>query len=105
MKKISIITLLLSVVALATQAQVKIGNNPSTINPDAFMELNASGTAKKGLLNARVALSATNLSAPLTAHVEGMTVYNTATAGTGNTAVTPGYYYNDGTSWVRIQAK
>src|SRR5690606_9320337 len=40
--------------------------------------------------------------APLTAHVEGMTIYNTATAGTGATAVTPGYYYNDGAKWVRI---
>src|SRR5690606_15627145 len=35
---------------------------------------------------------------------EGMTVYNTAntTATEGETAVTPGYYYNDGTQWVRI---
>lgn len=32
-----------------------------------------------------------------------MTVYNTATAGSGATAVKPGYYYNDGTRWVKLQ--
>ncbi|RXM52847.1 hypothetical protein BOQ60_26235, partial [Chryseobacterium sp. CH1] len=50
----------------------------------------------------RVALVATNNSAPLTSHVAGMTVYNTAT----NTSVAanpvyPGEYYNDGTQWQR----
>lgn len=29
-------------------------------------------------------------------------VYNTATAGSGNTAVTPGVYYNNGTTWQRV---
>lgn len=31
-----------------------------------------------------------------------MTVYNTASTGTGATAVTSGEYYNDGTQWVRL---
>src|SRR5690606_687566 len=31
-------------------------------------------------------------------------VYNTATAGIALNAVTPGYYYNDGSGWVRLAA-
>src|SRR5690606_5867905 len=31
-------------------------------------------------------------------------VYNTATAGIAPNAVTPGYYYNDGSGWVRLAA-
>src|SRR5690606_10261243 len=85
--------------AIAQVSQQKIGQNPLTINPNAALEIESSN---KGLLLPRLELQATNLAAPLTAHVEGMTVYNTATAGTGETAVSPGYYYNDGTQWVRI---
>jgi hypothetical protein len=47
----------------------------------------------------------TNLVSPLTAHIAGMVVYNTATAGSGTTAVSPGFYYNNGTEWVRLAAK
>jgi hypothetical protein len=36
----------------------------------------------------------------MTAHVAGMTIYNTATTGD----VTPGLYYNDGTQWIKIAA-
>jgi hypothetical protein len=32
----------------------------------------------------------------------GLLVYNTATAGTGATAVTPGFYYFSGSAWVRL---
>lgn len=85
--------------SLTTFAQVGIGTtNP---NGNALLELDASATPG-GLLLPRVALVATNEVAPLTAHLAGMTVYNTATAGTGINRVTPGYYYNDGGQWVRI---
>ncbi len=81
--------------------QVGIGTtNPNT---DALLDVDAS-TTLGGLLLPRVTLSATNNFAPLTAHVAGMTVYNTATAGTAPDNVTPGYYYNDGAKWVRIAA-
>lgn len=86
-------------VATAQVAQQKVGDNPTIINPNAVLELES---ADKGLLLPRLALTSTDSFAPLTAHVAGMTVYNTAVAGTGETAVTPGYYYNDGTQWVRI---
>lgn len=86
------VCLLIGVVA---RAQVKVGNNPTTINTNSVLEMESTN---KGMLLPRLSLSSTSSFAPLAAHVAGMTVYNTATAGD----VTPGFYYNDGTKWVRI---
>lgn len=86
-------------ISFAQVTQQKIGDNPTIINPNAALQVDSS---TKGLLLPRLGLTATNNFAPLLAHVAGMTVYNTATVGTGLTAVTPGYYYNDGTQWVRV---
>ncbi|MDR6406513.1 MULTISPECIES: hypothetical protein [Chryseobacterium] len=78
-------------------AQVGIGTASPNIN--AILELNSSN---KGLILPKVALTATNNAAPLTAHVAGMTVYNTATnTSSAANAVYPGEYYNDGTKWMR----
>ncbi len=98
-----IVITLLSGFGNTAKAQQKVndGSVASTaINVNAIAEYQ---TNKRGLLLPRIALSATNLAAPLTAHVEGMTVYNTAYAGTSPNDVTPGWYYNDGTKWVRLQ--
>jgi hypothetical protein len=76
-------------------AQMKLGDNPTTTNTNALLEME---TTNKGLLLPRVALTSTTAFAPLTAHVAGMAVYNTATAGD----VTPGYYFDNGTAWVRV---
>jgi hypothetical protein len=75
-----------------------VGIGTTTPNADANLDL---GATNKGLLLNRVALSAANLPAPLSAHVAGMVVYNTATAGTAPNNVSPGMYYNDGVRWVR----
>jgi hypothetical protein len=91
-----IIYTLLLFIAVTVNAQVKVGNNPTTINSNAVVEMEASN---KGMLLPRVTLTATDNPAPLTAHVPGMMVYNTATGGTGKTAVVPGIYLNDGTKW------
>ncbi|WCM41297.1 hypothetical protein MG290_10045 [Flavobacterium sp. CBA20B-1] len=80
--------------ALAS-AQVKIGGTDGIPNPNAMLEVEATN---KGILLPRVELSSTTLPAPLTGHVQGMTVYNTVTTGD----VVPGQYYNDGTKWNRI---
>ncbi|MEO0043078.1 MAG: hypothetical protein RL329_2526 [Bacteroidota bacterium] len=95
MKKSLIAVTLLFFVMAQADAQIKLGNNPTTINADALLEIESTN---KGLLLPRVALTNTTAFAPLTAHVAGMSVYNTATAGD----VTPGNYYNDGSKWVRI---
>lgn len=89
------ITMLFTV---SIQAQVKVSDQPlgaNPVNPDAVLEVES---VNKGLLMPRIALTATTNAAPLSAHVEGMFVYNTATTGD----VTPGNYYNDGTQWVKV---
>lgn len=101
MKSVSILTGIMALpFMMFAQQRVSDGTANAAINPNAVLELQSNN---KGLLNSRVALQATNLAAPLAAHVAGMTVYNTATAGSGATAVKPGYYYNDGTRWVKLQ--
>lgn len=102
-EQISLAILMVSLIINNTHAQVGIiNNNP---NKDATLDLNnTDGTAKKGLLLAKVALVATTSSSPMSAHTEGIHIYNTATNGTGNTQVTPGEYYNDGTKWIRISS-
>lgn len=94
------LTLLLWCMATITYSQVGIPNNDP--NKNAVLDLNQTdGTSTKGLLLPKVALNNTYDYNPMEAHVEGMKVYNTATAGTGIYAVTPGEYYNDGTQWIR----
>lgn len=87
----------LSAVLFSTvmSAQVKIGGTDGIPNASAMLEVQSTN---KGILLPRVALTSTTAFAPLAAHVAGMTVYNTATAGD----VTPGQYYNDGTKWNKI---
>lgn len=99
------ITVLLFIFSLCffenASSQVGIG----TTNPDSNSKLDINSTIAEpgGLLLPRVALSATNLPAPLTGTItNGMAVYNTATAGSGAFLVTPGFYYHDGVSWVRL---
>lgn len=86
---------------ISGQTVQKIGTNAMTIDPNAVLELNSS---TKGFLLPRLALTSTDAFAPMvTSPTAGMTVYNTATAGTaGSTQVTPGFYYWDGTQWVRV---
>lgn len=100
MKKL--IFILLAICALVkVNAQTGIG----TSTPNASAKLDVSAT-NKGFLPPRVALTATNLFAPLTglsgsdalATAAGLLVYNI----TSNSNVTPGYYYWNGISWIQI---
>ena len=91
MKKILFI--LIALLGTVTYAQTGIGT--TTPNTNARLEVSATD---KGLLMPRIALTGTGNVAPLSAHVAGMTVYNTATAGD----VTPGYYVSDGAKWIRM---
>lgn len=76
-------------------SQVAINLSGSAPNSNAALDVDFTD---KGLLPPRVALSATNNASPLSGHVAGMVVYNTATAGD----VTPGMYYNNGSAWVSM---
>jgi uncharacterized protein (TIGR02145 family) len=101
--KIIMTSLLLLTVSISVSAQARIGGTDSP-RTDIVLDLNATDAVNNGakaLALPRVALTSTQLPAPLTDFVEGMFVYNTATAGD----VTPGNYYSDGASWIRVGAE
>jgi hypothetical protein len=100
MKKL--IYFIISLLSLSSiHAQVGIG----TITPRGALEVNST---TNGLVSPQVALTATNATAPVVnpqtagAPIAGTIVYNTATAGAGATAVTPGYYYWNGSAWLQL---
>jgi len=100
MKNASFATLALAALLAGSQtsAQMNIG---STSAPNANAALQITST-NKGLLLPTLALTATNSASPLSAFVAGMTVYNTAVAGTSPNNVTPGLYYCDGSQWLKL---
>ncbi len=97
-KYVSLFFCFFFMVAFGVFAQVGIGNtNP---NANALLEIGDATTTTQGLLLPRVDLVSTTSFAPMSAHLQGMVVYNKNTAGD----VIPGYYYNDGGQWVRLAA-
>ncbi|SMG07660.1 hypothetical protein, partial [Sphingobacterium psychroaquaticum] len=72
-----------------------VTNGSNMPNANAILELESKN---KGLLFSRVELSTLESASPLTAHVAGIMVYNTAT----NDKVKPGIYYNNGVKWVAV---
>lgn len=78
-----------------------IGINTTGAAPDASAMLDVVAS-DKGLLIPRVALTATNVSGPVTSPATSLLVYNTATAGTSPNNVVPGYYFWSGTAWVPL---
>lgn len=99
MKK-HITLILIMAMGLLTSLQAQVGMTTNNPDKNAVLDLNKNnGTNTKGLLLPKVALTALNDASPLTTHTAGMHVYNT----TNNASVTPGEYYNDGTTWIRLQ--
>lgn len=84
-------------ISFAALSQTGIG----TTTPNASAKLEVYAT-DKGFLPPRVALSATNATSPITSPANGLLVYNTATAGTSPNNVTPGFYFYNGSSWVKL---
>jgi hypothetical protein len=103
MKKILLLTVILTSAIIATvNAQTKIKDGTVTgssnlPNSNAILELESNN---KGLLMPRVALTMTTSPSPLSAHIKGMEVYNTAQIND----VDSGLYFNDGTKWVRVSS-
>jgi hypothetical protein len=91
MKKNAII---LGAVLASTLSFGQFGINTATPNPDAALDV---VSTNKGILNTRIMLTSTLSPSPLSAHVAGMMIYNTATV----SDVTPGLYYNDGSKWIK----
>lgn len=90
--------LLICIVAtmhFAAQAQVKIGNNPTSINSASLLEME---TTNQGLVLPRVSLTSVSSSSPLPAGLLTATVvYNTNSSTTGGSGA--GIYYWDGSKW------
>jgi len=91
-------TLLLTLfIPLFSFGQIGIG----TSNVDASAKLQIDAT-DKGFLQPRVELTSTNDNTTISSPATGLMVYNTATAGSSTTAVTPGLYYHNGAAWQRV---
>jgi uncharacterized protein (TIGR02145 family) len=101
--------LMLTLLMLSTasvNAQVRIGGDADP-NPSAVLDLNATNTVNNGTLGLalpRVELTSTSDIGTITTPATGLTVYNTASAGSGATAVAPGVYIFNGNSWTRSSA-
>lgn len=87
---IKAIFLSLFVFSIKENAQVKIGNTASRPDPSAVLDVSSSN---KGLLLPRVALRATDDISTIVSPANGLIVYNTTAAGTGNNAVKPDLIY------------
>jgi len=98
MKKLFLLTGIFTLMSIAAlNAQVTIGKNQAP-NPNAVLELTTPDN-NKGFLPPIIALEAPHSPAPLSAHVKGMTVYNTTVL---QDSLQQGLYINDGTQWVEL---
>lgn len=104
MKKIYLLTSVITLLFSANSfAQVGI-SNVNSFTPDTNSILDASSTSK-GVLLPRVALTSTTTLAPISGTStapESLFVYNTVSAGTSPNNVTPGFYFWTGTKWNRV---
>lgn len=95
--KIFLLSSVLLAITTTVTAQVKIGNNPTTIDTNSLLELE---TTNKGFLPPRVALTSVSSVSPLTGTVPtGMLVYSTGGS------VADGYYFWDGSQWVPFKGE
>lgn len=117
MKKITLTTILGLLISSTnspaqTNGVILDPTNTLSKDPSAVLDVSAISstgpTVYGGFLPPRVALTASNVAGPIASPATGLTVYNTATAGTAPNNVIPGLYYNAGTpvapNWVRLSA-
>ena len=81
---------------------IGINGTGANAHPSALLDIDAVSTPSLGVLIPRITLQAINVAAPVTSPATSLLVYNTATASTGTNAISPGYYYWDGSKWVRF---
>jgi hypothetical protein len=99
--------ILISLILCPVFGLAQVGVGTTTTDASARFQIDASSGTNdnpKGFLPPRVALAATNSIAPFSTitPATGLLVYNTAAAGSGSSAVTPGFYYYDGAKWQRV---
>lgn len=100
MKKIAIA--LISICAFLSPAFSQLGVGTNTPDSSAMLDVFSNN---KGMLIPRVALTATNVAAPVSGPATSLLVYNTATAGTAPNNVKPGFYYWTGSAWYPVLNK
>ena len=93
--KIFIVVLVSTIFKLSVIAQVGINTTNSAPHSSAGLDVDFNN---KGILIPRVALTQTTSASPITSPAISLMVYNTATVND----VTPGYYYWNGTRWLRF---
>lgn len=91
--------LLLLALLVPTLFVAQVGVGTTSVNASAKFQVDATD---KGFLQPRVTLTGTSDTSTIATPATGLMVFNTATAGSGNTAVTPGVYYYTGTAWQRL---
>lgn len=96
MKKLLFIGLFYAVIQTDVLSQ-NVGINISGSAPNSSAGLDVDFTSK-GLLIPRLALTQTSSASPVTSPATSLVVYNTASVND----VTPGFYYWNGTLWIRI---
>lgn len=80
------------IICTGLTAQVKIGDNPGTVDASAALELEKSNL---GLLITRVALTDATDQSTILNPANSLLIFNTANAGTGGDVVSPGFYFWD----------
>ncbi len=103
MKRFFLITLLLASYKSNFAQNVGVNNSGATPDVSAMLDIVA---LDKGLLIPRVTLTDINDAVTVPTPATSLMVYNTATAGVSPNDVSPGYYYNSGTTiapvWVKF---
>ena len=93
------IKIIILVICLFCQHLIAQNVGIGTLTPDATAQLDITAT-NKGLLIPRVALTGNTDVVTIPSPTISLLIYNTATAGSGSVAVTPGFYFWNGTVWI-----
>ena len=99
MKKIFLLSLFTPLIVTFSFAQ-NVATNADASLPNSSAMLDVKST-NKGMLLPRVALSGTADVTTIPTPATSLMIYNTTAAGSGTTEVVPGYYYWNGSAWVR----
>src|SRR3982751_5624011 len=99
MKKILLLSLIICNLSILKAQNIGIGTN----TPDASALLDVKSSSK-GLLIPRVALLNNTDIVTIVSPATSLIVYNTASAGAGAAAITPGFYFWSGSKWTAFGA-
>jgi len=97
----TVIKVVFAIILFTSNIYAQVGINTTAPGSGSILDISASD---KGVLFPKVALTSTIVEAPVTSPSMGLLIFNTATSGLGDTAVTPGFYYwdTDESEWMRF---